>query len=490
MKRLAAYIAAAAILISAGSPALATEVVPYDTYNYDYRENVVLTPAAYVPGETVSGIKLGTTSFKNPQGLTISAEDGMVYIADTGNNRILELNRDMSAIVKEITTFDNNGVEDTFSAPYGVAVSESNELYIADTNNHRVVVLAPDRRTVVKIVDNPQSEVLPATFEFTPLKVTVDYADRIYVISKNMFQGIMMFEPSGEFTGFFGTIEVQITVWERFWRAISTKAERSRQQLFIPTEFTGLDVDPDGFVYASNFDPDGIKAVRRLNPKGQDVSKQGDNANTGGDLRITGNSEYSGTSQIVDVDYRYKGIYSLLDSKRGRIFTYDHEGNLLYIFGGLGTQAGTFRVPTAIEHIGDRVLVLDSIRNEIITFKETEYGALINDAVSLRFDGDETQAVAKWQEVLLLNENLELANVGIGKAYLTSGDNEQAMHYLRLGMNRTYYSIAFKRWRNDILKENLGWVLTLLMILIVAGVVWTQVRRRQGKGKKREGGLL
>ncbi|GHV05646.1 hypothetical protein FACS1894217_02880 [Clostridia bacterium] len=487
LKKFCALIVTAVLMAALVVPALAVEVVPYDTYNYDYRERVVLTPAAYVPGDTVSGVKLGIGAFKSPQGMTISDIDGLVYVADTGNNRVAVLSPDMSKVVTVIETF---GDGDTFKAPYGVAVSTTDELYIADKENHRVVVLAPDRKTVVKIISDPQSEVLPANFEFSPLKVTVDYADRVYVVASMMFQGIMMFDPDCQFTGFFGTIEVQITAWEKFWRAISTKAERSRQQLFIPTEFTGLDVDPAGFVYASNVDPEGVKAVRRLNPKGEDVLLQGDNANTGGDLRITGNSEYAGTSYIVDVVYRGKGIYSILDSKRGRIFTYDREGNLLYIFGGLGTQAGTFsNSPTAIEHIGDRIMVLDALRNEIITFQETKYGALINDAVALRYDGDETKAVAKWEEVLLLNENLELANVGIGKAYLTSGDNVKAMHYLKLGMNRNYYSIAFKRWRNDILKDNLNWAFTVIVVLIVGYIVWRQVRKRR-RGESGKEGLL
>ena len=154
-------------------------------------------------------------------------------------------------------------------------------------------------------------------------------------------------------------------------------------------------------------------------------------------------------------------IYSLIDSRRGRVFTYDHEGNLLYIFGGLGTQRGTFTTPVAIEAVGGNILVLDAFRAAILVFGETEYGALINDAVALRYDGDETLAVAKWEAVLALDELNELANVGIGKAYLAAGDNEQAMVYLKRGMNKSYYSVAFKRYRNAILRENLGLILTV-----------------------------
>ncbi|MDR1263276.1 MAG: gluconolactonase, partial [Oscillospiraceae bacterium] len=393
---------------------------------------------------------------------------------------------------KIVTEFDNNGVTDRFSAPAGLALSDSGELYVADSKNRRIVVLDPDLRGVVKIFENPSHDALPSDFVFTPLRVAVDYADRVYVVAQNMFQGIMVFEPDGAFTGFFGTINVTVSLWQRFWRAIASKQERANARLFVPTEFTGLDVDPYGFVYASNMDPLGVKAVRRLNPKGEDVAIAGISNNLGGDMSVSDSGPYSGVSRIVDVAYQGRGIYSLLDSQRGRIFTYDREGDLLYIFGGLGGVAGTFRSPAAIEYANAadgsrRLLALDYVRGDITVFGPTAYGTLINEAVGLRFDGDETQAVGKWRDVLRLNENLELANAGIGKAYLTAGDNKTAMRYLKLGMNRQYYSIAFKRYRNEILKANLGWILTAGVSLAVIIAVIRAVKRRKSGGVSETG---
>ena len=377
-----------------------------------------------------------------------------------------------------IAGFDGPSGPETFSAPTGVGVSLSGVLYIADSQNHRIVALNPDG-SLNKIVENPAGEALEEGYVFTPLKVCVDYAGRIYCIAQKMFEGIMVFDTDGQFTGFYGTIEVKISLWEKFWRRIATKEERSKQKLFIPTEFTGIDIDDDGFVYASNIDTDGVQAVKRLNPRGEDVIKKGFRENLGGDLWIGGYGQYAGPSKMADVVYRGSGIYSLVDSRRGRVFTYDHEGNLLYVFGGLGTQRGTFTTPVAIEAVGDTVLVLDAYRAAILLYGETEYGALINDAVALRYDGDETLAVAKWEEVLRLDENNELANVGIGKAYLAAGDNEQAMAYLKRGMNKSYYSVAYKRYRNALLRDNLGVLLTAAIALVLGGVVFARVRKRR-----------
>ncbi len=466
--------------------------LPYDTYNYDYREYVHFTPAAYTPekilrGEnyTYDGEPLG--KFFTPQDIS-KAPDGRLFVADTGNNRIVVIDKTMKEAVNVITSFDNNGKTDTFNQPYGVCVSEKGRIYVADSQNRRIVVLEEDG-SLVKIVDNPQSESLEAGYVFTPLKITVDYADRIYVVAQNMFEGIMVFESNGAFSNFFGTINVEITLWEKFWKRIATKEERANQQLFIPTEFTGIDIDADGFVYASNIDPVGEQGARRLNPKGQDVIKKGENKNVGGDLWIMGNTEFSGPSQFTDIVYRGKGIYSCLDRKRGRIFTYDHEGNMLYIFGGLGTQEGTFSMPVAVEDMNGRLMVLDATRAEIVLFEASEYGKLINEAVSLRYDGDEARAVALWERVLELDENNELANTGLGKAYLTAGDHEQAMKYLKLGMNRDYYSIAFRRYRNAMLIRNANYILTSAVILIAGWQIGKTVIRKK-KGKKKEGGLL
>lgn len=484
-RKILTFSLAAFLLALTAGETVSASTLPYDTYNYDYREYVHFTPAAYIPIGSIGGEDLTYNGepigkFVTPQDLCVG-DDGRIYVADTGNNRIVVMDNQMTGVVDIITTFNNNGTEDSFNQPYGVCVSEKGQIYVADSQNRRVVVLEKNG-TLVKIVANPKSESLDDSYVFTPLKVTVDYADRVYVIAQNMFEGIMVFESNGEFASFFGTINVQLSLWDKFWARMATKEERAKQMLYIPTEFTGIDIDPDGFVYATNIDASGVQGVRRLNPRGEDVIKKGENGNVGGDLWIDGTTEYAGPSQFTDVVYRSNGIYSCLDRRRGRIFTYDHEGNLLYIFGGLGTQEGTFTQPVAIEDIGGRLVVLDMQRAKILIFEVTEYGRLINEAVALRYDGDEAEAVALWERVLELDENNELANTGIGKAYLTAGDYELAMKYLKLGMSRDYYSIAYRRYRNSFLTANASYFLTGIAILIVVVLVIKKVRKNKKGG--------
>jgi hypothetical protein len=56
------------------------------------------------------------------------------------------------------------------------------------------------------------------------------------------------------------------------------------------------------------------------------------------------------------------------------------------------------------------------------------------------------------------------------------------MRYLRMGQSRTYYSIAYRRYRNEVLKENLPWLLTAGMILVVAVPVTIKLKKRRKGG--------
>ncbi|MGI6668850.1 MAG: gluconolactonase [Acetivibrionales bacterium] len=463
-------------------PVSSYAAVPYESYNYDYFEYVVPSPAAYVSDGIISGADLGVGNFIEPSDFCVS-DDGKIYVSDTGNNRIVIFNNDWS-VYRIIDTFENNGGEDRFNKPAGIYVNKKGRLYIADSENRRVVILDPSSK-VYQVIEKPQSDILKEDFDFVPLRVGVDYADRVFVICRNVFQGILSFDEDGRFYGFTGTIKVSVSLADLLWRALSTKSQRKRQELFVPTEFTGLDLDDDGFIYTTNIDMTRKEPIKRVNPKGEDVLKKQPKKSVSGDIYyLPVEMRYGGPSQFQDIVVRDKGIYSAVDSRRGKVFTYDYEGNLLYIFGSLGTQAGTFKRPAAIEELDGRILVLDQERGLILPFRATKYGELINTAVGMRYDGKDEEAVRCWEEVLKLDANFELAYVGIGKSYLARKMNREAMEYFRLGMNQRFYSIAYKRYRNEVMKANMAFILTAVTILVLMYVVYRTVRKLRARGKK------
>ena len=63
------------------------------------------------------------------------------------------------------------------------------------------------------------------------------------------------------------------------------------------------------------------------------------------------------------------------------------------------------------------------------------------------------------------------------------------MYYLQLGMNKEYYSIAFKRFRNDILKDNMNYILSGVVVLVAGYIIVSKIVRKK-KGIKKEEDLL
>jgi sugar lactone lactonase YvrE len=464
-------------------PAFAGGGVPYLGYNYGYWRNVVPSPAAYVPGMTIGAPNIDASlgQFRNPEDMFVAGNKD-IYLADTGNNRIVVFDNELN-LKKIVDSFDNNGRPDKFSSPNGVFVAEDLRMFVADTDNHRIVVLDSQGK-LLKIVSDPQYDTLEDNFVFAPLKVCVDKADRVYAIVKNVYEGIMCFDSDGTFFGYFGTVKVRYNPIDWFWRQISTSTQRSKQILFIPVEFASMDIDEAGFIYTTNIERgDTNNKVKRLNPSGEDVLiNYNERLNIIGDMHYRLAGRLSGASSFIDVKTRSSGMYSALDATRSRLYTYDSEGNLLYIIGGPGNTLGTARYPTAVEVLDNNILILDRQRGEIVYYQETEYGRLINEAVALRYEGDESSAVDKWYKVLSLNENYTLAHTGIGKSLLAAGKNKEAMAYLKKGMSVEYYSVAFKRYRNELLKRNMSLILTLITLavaIIVAIVIYRRLKQKK-----------
>lgn len=83
----------------------------------------------------------GTSArFNSPEGITITSS-GVLYVADTGNNRIR-----MITSAQVVTTpagsssgwVDATGTSARFNQPVGIAVTSAGDVYIADKNNHSI----------------------------------------------------------------------------------------------------------------------------------------------------------------------------------------------------------------------------------------------------------------------------------------------------------------------------------------------------------------
>ena len=466
MKKCLVILLALIFAVAPITPVLAD--TPYQGFSYNHWANMVAAPVAYAPVRSfgLHDICPSLGEMSEPTDLHVDPERN-IYLVDNNNHRIIVFDFDLN-LNRVICGFYRDGEFSTFNRPTGVFVTQDMEIFISDTLNYRIVVLDQNDNFIREIL-SPELTGREEAFVFLPLHIVVDRGGRTFVIVQREFEGIMSFDPNGEFIGYFGTITVGFNPWEAFWRLFMTQEQISRQRLFIPTEFQGMDIDPYGFIFTTNIERWArANQVMRLNPRGDNVIRNfNDNVRLSGTQNIRFGGALSGPSVFVDVAAMTHGMFVCLDSTRGRLYTYDQEGNMLFAVGGTGSMQGMARRPVSVVVYNyDDFLVLDAHgRGRIIHFAPTEYGRLILTAVRARYDGDEATAVASWRRLTELDENFTLAWSGIGRSMLAYGDNVQAMYYLRRGRDVRYYSVAFRRHRLDVMQNVLPAVLTGGMIL-------------------------
>jgi RHS repeat-associated protein len=82
-----------------------------------------------------------TAQFKNPQGVAVDA-NGVVFVADTSNNRIrrIALDGTVTTVAGDGTAglLDGPGNQARFNSPRGIAVDQQGNIYVADTGNAAV----------------------------------------------------------------------------------------------------------------------------------------------------------------------------------------------------------------------------------------------------------------------------------------------------------------------------------------------------------------
>ncbi|ANY68659.1 hypothetical protein BBD42_20940 [Paenibacillus sp. BIHB 4019] len=442
------------------------------SYHYSFWGNTVAAPAAYQATKLWNGESLGVGPLKEPSDLHVTA-DKQIYLLDTGNNRVVILNQQFQ-LVRIIASFVQKGKEETFQHPQGLFVTDENHVFIADTGHQRVVHLDQDDK-LVKVIEAPKSELLQDGFKFEPIRVVADKAQRIYVMAAGVFDGFMEFNANGEFTSFIGANRVFFSPVEYFWKMLSTQAQRSQMVMFTPTEFSNLDINDEGFLYATNSQSQ--NNVRKLNAQGSDILREEGYFPPEGDIRFT---TADGPTRLVDIDVTDSEMYAILDANRGRIFTYNGDGHFMYVFGGLGNQLGEFHTPVAIERVGDDYLILDKALGEITVFQSTEYGRTLNEAVRSYYKGDEEQANTLFQQTINMNANLEFAYAGIGKALIRQGDYGEAMKYFKQSMDQRGYSKAFLLYRKQVLREHFTAIMTGILGLVLVALLMKKYRKKKG----------
>lgn len=135
----------------------------------------------------------------------------------------------------------------------------------------------------------------------------------------------------------------------------------------------------------------------------------------------TGAKEPVDPSSISEVTLMGNGMYTLVDKEYSKLFTYDSYGNLLYAFGGEGEALGLFGQLASVACDGDRLLALDSLDGSITLFRKTAYGRKVDEVIGYQENREYDKAWPGWRELAGLNNNFDLAYLGIGKNLTGTG---------------------------------------------------------------------
>lgn len=452
------------------------------TYSYEFFGLQLESPDAYTPAGLLLGTDLEIGDFKNPKSLFV--RDEYLYIVDSGNNRIVVVDRYFE-LIRVIDKAFISGEETTFNTPSDVYVDSNGDLYICDSENNRVLHTDKDLN-VIKTYVKPEDPTILGETNFIPLKCVVDNAGRLFVLAGNVNQGFMEFDKKGAFTHFTGANPVKASFWQAIKKRLMTKEQRDRMILFVPTEYSNLAIDKDNFLYATTttFTAEqlntmaSVNPIRMLNSIGEDILVRNGYDPPVGDLQWGTGGDISGPSRFEDVTPMENDTYFCLDRNRGRVFGYDFQGNMLYAFGGLGNKLGYFQYPVSIEHMGTDLLVLDNRSSSVTRFTLTEFGSYINDGLAYYKEGNYDESAKYWRKALHLNGNYDLAYIGIGRALLREGEYQEAMKYFESKRDRSNYSKAFAEYRKEWVEANIQYLLIGAVALVVVPLIIGKIRKR------------
>lgn len=415
---------------------------PYRTFTLDGQGNMIETQTAYMPIDRINHFDY--LHLDDPQDMIIV--DDILYIADTGNNRIVvaELDGTLIRIVGE----------DVLRSPQGVFVTSDHRIYVADELNEKVHVFS-ETGVLLEEFGRPDHPLFGDRATFIPQKVVVDNRKNIYVISRGNANGIIQLSQAnnGEFLGYFGVNLARTSLMGLVRNLIFT--EEQIEQLFptIPATTTNLSIDSRGLIHTITTG-DENEMVKRLNMAGNNILDE---------TRNFPNPTGVVVGPIGNI---------FVTTANGQIIEYTRDGEVLFIFGGqdVGEQRlGFFNSITAIAIDGkNNLYVLDAHNNEIQVFQRTEFATLAHDALVLYQEGFYQQSKEPWTQVLQMNSLFGLARVGLGEALYYESEYAEARDIFRRGNNHDGYSNAFWDVRNDWLQSNLThfiyWIVGIVVI--------------------------
>jgi predicted membrane-bound mannosyltransferase/DNA-binding beta-propeller fold protein YncE len=312
------------------APAVA-EPAPVDPYT----AKITRLAPAFSFGATGSA----DAQFNKPRGLAI-AQDGSIYVADSGNNRIQHLSAEGKLLQSWGVTGDatkaGGAPGGAFNEPWSVAIGTDGSVFVADTWNHRIQKFTADGRFLKMWGYFGQAE-KPDGF-WGPRGLAVDKKGNVYVTDTGN-KRVAVFTAEGDFVTQFGTTGTDPGQFD---------------------EPVGITVDQEGLVYVADtwnsriqiFAPDSAGTTFTM-------------------LRAWEVSAWAGQSleNKPFIASAQGGRLIVADPEGYRVLMFDQEGKLVMGWGDYSADADGFGLVSGVAVAPDgSVWVSDGANNRILKF--------------------------------------------------------------------------------------------------------------------------
>ncbi|MFH1693594.1 MAG: YIP1 family protein [Bacillota bacterium] len=421
--------------------------IPYQTYTLSSSDRLIPTQTAYIP-VGVLGSNLGLSAPED-----IFYIDNELYIADTGNKRIIKI--DASGNLIKIYEFPE------FKSPTGIFV-KGTYLYVADKVAKAVFQIDLDTVSIAQTILKPISPIYGQQNDFVPTKVAVDSSDSIYIIGEGSTSGVIQVNYAGEFVGYLGINTVPLSLRKILYNFFVQDSELASS---TPPSPTNLALGAKGSILTTNANV--RETFKRLNISG---------INTLFDTTVY---PAVGLSDIWMNHENY--IYLIADT--GEVYEYDSNGNMLFYFNtndNTMTQTlGLTSQPKGIitDFVGN-LYILDKGYNSIQVYQRTVFVDLVHEAVTMYNDGKYVESKPIWEEIIRQNSSFALAHSALGSALAKEGKYEAALSEFFDAKDYKGYSDTYWEIRNVVIQDQLGtWIISLLAIYILWKVLGSVFRK-------------
>ena len=473
------------LLASAGTARAQDTIEQYRSYTVDHAGRQLPIPDPYILDRIIDTFVAEPGDLSTPRDIFLNRENDHLYIADTGNDRIIELDAE-GEVVRIL------GAELGLNRPQGIYLNaRDGTLWIADTGNSRIINVSEEGETLQEF-GAPQSDVLVGINAAAPSKVLIDKRGYIYYL-EGTGAGMIVMDQQNRFRGFFGSNRKAFSLRWLWARYLATEEQKEKILLSTPTAHSDMYLGHDGFIYTS-VAGESTRQVQKLSPVGVNIFVEKSLERKLYKNRIFGElrRSWEPAHRFVAVTVDDVGTVTVLDQSSGRIYQYDQDRNLLMAFGRMGIGRVEFGLPSEIE-VDSRgnLYTLDGARSVIYVLRPTQFAELVQRASALQFDGRYEESASAWRGVLDLASNYELAHSGIAAAFYHQERWQDAMREYALAHDQLGYALAFYEHRQDQLRRNMGWLVSAVFVGMAAMVVSPALSNQfRLPGGKRNGAAL